>query len=106
MSALRSDFGKLKFKRFNEFKGDQLCSAAMELADQVAAGRISHSGDELLTTQLLSAARLNVGDGWRFGRKGDIDCDSSYALSFAVRLARSIPESQGLRVVTLDDEAA
>src|SRR5690606_35309655 len=49
-----------------ELKGIEVAEACQSLSDLVSAGRITHSGDPMLSTQVSQATKYNVGDGWRF----------------------------------------
>lgn len=80
-------------------------TACQELAEQVQAGRIAHSGDEMLTGQILGARKLMSGNGWVFSRK-DGWADACYATAVAVKLARSFPAPTRLKVITATKAAA
>lgn len=97
-SALAADLKTIK--RGHEISGPAITSACMALAEQITSGRLAHNGDEMLTTQILGAARLRVGDGWKFGRQGDSPVDAAYAVAAAVMLARQIPTAGRLSLVT------
>lgn len=79
-----------------EITGATTSSICGELAELVGAGRIAHSGDEMMTTQLLGSHKLATGDGWKFSRK-DGWADACYATAGAVHLARQVPEASKLQ---------
>jgi len=60
-------------------------------AEQIAARRVLHPNDPLLTAQTSGASKLYTGDGWRFTRKGAGHADAVYAAAGAVHLARTLP---------------
>lgn len=96
-AALSTDLRDIS--RNQPISGPDVVAACQELAEQVAAGRIAHSGDEMMTSQILGATKLPSGNGWVFSRR-DGWCDAAYAIAVAVRLARSFPAPSRLRVVT------
>lgn len=75
-------------------------AVCLGLAEQVIARQLAHSGDPLLDAHVLAAERLNVGDCWRFSRRGG-HVDAAYAAAGAVHLARTLPAPIGRpRVIT------
>lgn len=80
-----------------------LPAVCMGFAEQVAAGMVLHSGQELLTKQTLGSAKLWRGAVWVFSRKGEGHCDTTYGAAAGVHLARTLPASAPLRIVTAPD---
>jgi hypothetical protein len=78
-------------RRAEELRAEDISAVCQGLAEQVSARRVLHGDDPLLAAQLAGAARVWLGDGWRFARKGGAHCDAVYALAGAVHLARSLP---------------
>lgn len=66
--------------------------ACQGLADLVAARRVAHPGDPMLDAHVTGASRYDVGDGWRFARKGSAPIDGIYAAAAAVHVLRSLPK--------------
>jgi len=75
----------------HEIKQGEVSAVCMGFAEQVQARRILHNGEELLTAHVISAAKYNVGDGWRFVRNGVGHVDAAYAAAGALHLARTAP---------------
>lgn len=73
-----------------EIKSD-LPPVCMGFADQVATGRLLHSGDPLLDAQVELARRLARGDQWVFSRRDGGHVDAVYAAAGAAWLARTLP---------------
>lgn len=76
---------------WDEIKGTDVTEACMGFAALVTALVIRHGGDPLLSTHVLHAERMRVGDAWRFVRPhtgGNVD--AAYAAAGAVHLARAI----------------
>lgn len=83
-----------------ELRAGDVPSVCMAFADEVAAGRVLHGSDPMLTSQVLAATTMPVGDGWRFVRRGVGAVDAVYAAAGAAHLARTMPAAVGgLRVV-------
>lgn len=70
-------------------------AVCMGFAALVDAGRMAHSGQELLDHQISRAERLQRGDVWVFGRAGDGHVDALYAVAGAAHLARTLPTAVG-----------
>src|SRR5690606_35077706 len=87
--------------QLEEIRGD-VTAVCMGLAEQVAAGRVVHSGDPLLDAHITGAERLRRGDAWVFSRKtGHVD--AAYATAGVVHLARLLPPAVGKpRVIVAD----
>lgn len=83
-----------------ELSGSQVTAACQGLAELVAAGRIAHSGDQLLSAHVLGARKVTVGDGWKFSRKDGSWIDAAYSVAAAVHVARTIAPSSRLRFIT------
>jgi hypothetical protein len=66
-------------------------AVCMGFAQQVGAGRVLHSGQDLLDVQADHAEKLWTGDRWVFTRRGSGHVDGMYAAAGAVHLARTIP---------------
>lgn len=79
-------------------------TACGELVEHVISRRLQHRGDTLLTSHVLGATKIPSGDQFRFGRR-EGHCDAAYAAAVAIHLARRLPASSGLRVLTAADEA-
>ena len=77
-----------------EIRGE-VTAVCMGFAEQVAAGRVVHSGDPLLDAQVAGAEKLTRGDGWVFSRRGEGHVDAVYAAAGAVHLARTLPPPVG-----------
>lgn len=77
-----------------EVRGE-VTAVCMGFAEQVAAGRVAHSGDALLDAQVAGAERLKRGDAWCFSRAGAGYVDAVYAVAGAVHLARTLPTPVG-----------
>lgn len=77
--------------RVVEIKGAAVAETCQEFADLVAARRVVHPGDPLLTSHVAGAQRLHQGDGWRFVRRGAGHVDGVYAAAAAARLALTLP---------------
>ncbi len=90
--ALSTDLKNLS--KHTELTGADTTAACQQLADAVAAGRLAHSGDELLTSHILNARKLRQGDGWRFDRQAQAWVNGAYAIAGAVYLARKEPEQK------------
>jgi hypothetical protein len=66
-------------------------AVCMGFAQQVGAGRVLHSGQDLLDVQADHAEKLWTGDRWVFTRRGSGHVAGMYAAAGAVHLARTIP---------------
>lgn len=72
----------------------------MAFADLVAARRIVHNGDPLLTAQIGKACWVNQGDQRRYGRRGGVGhVNAVYAAATAVHLCRTAPARPKLVVL-------
>jgi hypothetical protein len=69
-----------------ELTGGEVTGMCVDLAARIDSGRLLHSGDDLLGSQITTSAKYRVGDSWRFDRAGS-QTDASYAMAAAVRLA-------------------
>lgn len=87
-TAYPKDKGRIHGRRL---VGTAVTSACQGLAEQVGAARVLHADDPLLNAHVVSASKLQVGDGWRFMRRDAGHVDAAYALAGAVHLARQIP---------------
>jgi hypothetical protein len=96
-AALATDLRGLR--NAEAFKGEDISAICLGLTEQVAARRVLHSGDPLLTAQLGGTSKLWSGDGWRFARKGAGHCDCVYAAAGAIHLARTLPPAPSPLVV-------
>lgn len=74
-----------------EITGSAVTESCMELAALADARSVRHPDDPMINAQVAGASRLNVGDGWRFARKGRAHVDACYAAAGAVRLAKTLP---------------
>lgn len=72
-----------------ELTGTQVPGACMGFADLVAGGQVLHNADALLDGQVGTAGKAPQGDGFRFTRRGNGNCDALYAAAAAVHLARN-----------------
>lgn len=77
-----------------EIRGE-MPAVCMGFAEQVAAGRVAHSDDPLLSAQVTGAERMKRGDAWVFVRSGEGHVDAAYAAAGAVHLARTLPAPVG-----------
>lgn len=73
---------------------NQPTAACMGLITVVDAQGLVHADDPLMTNHILGVKKLDVGDGWRFVRKGTGHCDAAYATAGAVYLAQSLPKTE------------
>lgn len=73
-----------------EVRGGQVGEACQAFADLVAARRVVHPGDPLLDAHVAGAKRHEVGDGWRFVRRGAGHVDAVYAAAGAAHVARAL----------------
>lgn len=71
--------------------------ACQGLADLVAARRVAHPGDPMLDSHVTGASRYDVGDGWRFARKGSAPIDGIYATAAAIHVLRGLPPERSKR---------
>jgi hypothetical protein len=74
-----------------ELKGPAVAEACQSFADLVTARRVVHAGDPLLDAHITGAQRYNVGDGWRFVRRGAGHVDAAYAAAGATHAALTVP---------------
>ncbi len=89
--------------KLEEIRGG-LPAVCMGFSEFVVAGKVVHSGDQLLDEHIGQAEKRNRGDGtWVFSRqKGSKHCDAAYATAGAVHLARLLtPRSDDLNLITL-----
>lgn len=87
------------FKKAEPIGPGDVPAVCQGLAELVLSRRLLHNNDPLLTAQVGGATRMNVGDGWRFVRRGAGHCDAVYALAGAAHLARALPPPRGRAVV-------
>jgi hypothetical protein len=66
-------------------------AVCMGFGEQVAGGRVLHSGQELLDAQVDRAEKLMIRERWVFTRRGSGHVDAVYAAAGAVHLARTVP---------------
>lgn len=81
-----------------ELAGNKVAETCQEFADLVKGLRIIHPADPLLDMHVRGANKLNSGDGWRFGRRGEAPIDAAYAVAGATRLALTLPPVKRARV--------
>lgn len=74
--------------------------ACMGLFARVKAGRARHGRDALLTGHMTAAGKQQVGDGWRFKRRGAGRIDCAFAAAGAGYLAANLPKPAKAGVVT------
>jgi hypothetical protein len=74
-----------------EIKGAEVGETCQEFSDLILGRRVVHPNDPLLNAHIAGAAKLHVGDGWRFARKGAGHVDGVYASAGAVHIARTLP---------------
>jgi phage terminase large subunit-like protein len=85
----------MNFEMISELKNRGINVAGMSLKDHVQAsnmvfanivnGKISHSHDPIITAQINSAVRKNIGDTWRISRKDSLtDIDGAMATVMAI----------------------
>lgn len=63
----------------------------MGFSDAVDGNEVRHPKDDMLTTHVEQAQRLNQGDRWVMVRRGSKPIDGAYAAAGAVHLARTLP---------------
>jgi hypothetical protein len=74
----------------------------MGFQQQVTAGKVAHSGDPLLDTQVAVAGKLWTGKVWVFRAPPGGQVNAVYAAAGAAHLARGLPvRPSGLRVVSV-----
>jgi hypothetical protein len=74
----------------------EAAAVCMGFAELVVAGKVAHSGDELLDGDVALAEKLKrPGGTWVFSRKGEGDCDAVYAAAGAAHLAQTLPAASG-----------
>jgi hypothetical protein len=92
---------------YQNLSGAAVTEACMGLAGLVKGRQVLHNDDPLLNDHAAAAAKLKVGDGWRFARRQtgtdpDSDhpghVDAAYAFAGAVDLALKMPEPRRARV--------
>lgn len=96
-AALTADLAERKGRRgwpprgvkVVEIKGE-VAAVCMGFAEQVSAGKVLHSNDPLLNSQVEAAERLKRGAMWVFSRNGG-HCDALYAAAGVTHLARTLP---------------
>jgi hypothetical protein len=72
-------------------------SVVMGFAEQILAGRVVHSGQELLDRHIEHAEKLVLADlRWVLTRRGDGHVDGAYAAAGAVHLARTMPVARNV----------
>lgn len=74
-----------------ELAGQTASAACQTLADLVEGRRFVHPADPLLNAHITASVRKDMGDGWRFARRGAARNDAAYAMAGAVYLARKLP---------------
>jgi hypothetical protein len=75
-----------------DIAGQDAIEACGEFADLVKALQILHPGDPLLNGHMAGSKKLNVGDGWRFVRRGVGHVDAAYAAAGAAYVVRTLPQ--------------
>lgn len=70
-----------------ELRSTKVTAACMGFADLVQAGRVEHNANQLLDSQVTTAGRVNLGDGFKFSRKGSGNCNALFAAAGAVYLS-------------------
>lgn len=84
-----------------ELTGAKAAAACQGLADLAMGRRVVHPAQPLLDAHVSGARKLPTGDGWRFTRRGEGDCDAAYAAAGAVYLALTMPEPKRARIRVL-----
>lgn len=92
-AALAADLRRLR--NAVEIKPGDVPAICQGLAEQVTSRRVLHPNDPLLNAHIGQATAMPVGDGWRFARKDDRNCDAAYAVAGAVHLARTMKPTAG-----------
>lgn len=101
-AALAADLRVLRGARAGvELKAAEVPAVCQAFAEQAVSRRLLHTGDPLLTAQVVGAQRLFSGDGWRFVRRGVAHVDAAYAAAGATWLARTAPVSRGPQRIVL-----
>lgn len=91
-AALLADVAAVRGVRMVPIKDTEVTAVCMGFAEQVAALQVRHTGDPLLSGQLVGAAKANRGDGWVIARRGgEGHVDAVYAAAGALHLARTMP---------------
>lgn len=80
-----------------EIAGAEVAQVCQGFAMRVLARQIIHPSDPLLDAQIVGSQRLDVGDGWRFARRGVGHVDSVYAVAGAVHTILTLPEERRAR---------
>lgn len=82
----------------------ETAAVCMGFAEQVATGRLLHTGDPLLVDQAENAEKLERGNTWVFTAPAGRHVNVVYAAAGAAHLARTLPSSPGKpRILTADD---
>lgn len=74
-----------------ELTGADVTAACQELAEQIFARQVVHPADPLLNAHISGAKPYQVGDGWRFVRRGAGHVDAAYGAAGAVHVLRALP---------------
>jgi hypothetical protein len=74
-----------------EIRSVEASAVCMGFVEQVHSKEIAHTDDPLLNAQVVGVEKLQLGDAWRFVRKGAGHCDAAYAAAGGVHLARTLP---------------
>jgi hypothetical protein len=74
-----------------EITGADVLEACQGFADLVAARRLIHPDDPMVTAHVQGTSKLPSGDRWRFARRGVAHVDAAYAAAGAVHVARTMP---------------
>jgi len=74
-----------------DITGQDAVTACGEFADLVKALQVLHPNDPLLNGHVAGSKKLNVGDGWRFVRRGVGHVDATYAAAGAAYVVRTLP---------------
>jgi hypothetical protein len=98
-AALSPELKKLRKSR--ALSPQEVTQAVQGMSELISAGRLSHNGDNLLTSQLLTAEPRRSADGsFTLARPEGLYVELVFAMSGAVWLARQLPKPVKLRVVT------
>jgi hypothetical protein len=87
---------ELRALGWHEITGSAVGEACQGFADMVSARRIVHPGEPLLDAHVAGAQKYNVGDGWRFVRRGAGHVDAAYAAAGVVHTVRTLPVEKPL----------
>ncbi len=91
---------ELKKLGLDEIKAGDTSPVCQEFAELIINRGMIHNSDGLLSAHILGAKKWNVGDGWRFVRRGTGHVDAAYAAAGAAHLIRNAPPKKKVMLIT------